>query len=117
MYDYQVGMFKQLNVPEFFACNLLQDKATSGKQGLGIKGLPMKIAGHRWKGNKTSFADSDDDDSAQSDEYSEIEEDNEEQPTADESIEIENNTEKQLHVDVRSKTKVKKLCKRILRQV
>ena len=77
----------------------------------------MKIAGHRWKGNKTSFGDSDDDDSAKSDEYSEIEEDNEEQPTADESIEIENNTEKQLHVDVRSKTKVKKLCKRILRQV
>nr|CAB3502175.1 unnamed protein product [Digitaria exilis] len=97
--------------------NLVQDKATSGKQGLGIKGLPMKIAGHRWKGNKTSFGDSDEDDSAQSDEYSEIEEDNEEQPaTAVESIEIEKNTEKELHVGVRSKTKVKKLCKRILRQ-
>ncbi|RLM62079.1 PIN2/TERF1-interacting telomerase inhibitor 1 [Panicum miliaceum] len=96
--------------------NLVQDKATSGKQGLGIKGLPMKIAGHRWKGNKTSFGDSDDDDSAQSDEFSEIEDDNEEQPTAVESIEIEKNTEKELHVDVRSKTKVKKLCKRILRQ-
>jgi Pin2-interacting protein X1 len=96
---------------------LLQDKATSGKQGLGIKGLPMKIAGHRWKGNKTSFGDSDDDDSAQSDEFSEIEDDNVEQPTAVESIEIEKNTEKELHVDVGSKTKVKKLCKRILRQV
>jgi Pin2-interacting protein X1 len=96
--------------------NLVQDKATSGKQGLGIKGLPMKIAGHRWKGNKTSFGDSDDDDSAQSDEFSEIEDDNVEQPTAVESIEIEKNTEKELHVDVGSKTKVKKLCKRILRQ-
>jgi Pin2-interacting protein X1 len=77
----------------------------------------MKIAGHRWKGNKTSFGDSDDDDSAQSDEFSEIEDDNVEQPTAVESIEIEKNTEKELHVDVGSKTKVKKLCKRILRQV
>lgn len=97
---------------------MLQDKATSGKQGLGIKGLPMKIAGHRWKGNKTSFGDSDEDDSAQSDEYSEIEEDNEEQPaTAVESIEVEKNAEKESHVGVRSKTKVKKLCKRILRQV
>ncbi|CAN6302493.1 unnamed protein product [Urochloa humidicola] len=96
--------------------NLVQDKATSGKQGLGIKSLPMKIAGHRWKGNKTSLGDSDEDDSAQSDEYSEIEEDDEEQPTAVESVETEKNTEKELHVDVRSKTKVKKLCIRILRQ-
>lgn len=100
-------------------CDLLQDKATSGKQGLGIKGLPMKIAGHRWKGNKTSFGDSDEDSSAQSDEYSEIDEDdNEEQPaTTVDSIDTQNNTDKVLHADVKSKTKVKKLCKRILREV
>lgn len=100
-------------------CDLLQDKATSGKQGLGIKGLPMKIAGHRWKGNKTSFGDSDEDSPAQSDEYSEIEEDdNEEQPaTTVESIDTQKNTDKVLHADVKSKTKVKKLCKRILREV
>ncbi|RCV46783.1 hypothetical protein SEVIR_9G563100v4 [Setaria viridis] len=98
--------------------NLVQDKATSGKQGLGIKGLPMKIAGHRWKGNKTSFGDSDEDSSAQSDEYSEIEEDdNEEQPaTTVELIDTEKNTDKVLHADIKSKTKVKKLCKRILRE-
>ena len=100
-------------------CNLLQDKATSGKQGLGIKGLPMKVAGQRWKGNKTSFVDSDDDNSAQSNEYSEIEEnDDEEEPaSASESIDTDRNAEKELLVDARPKTKVKKLCKIILRQV
>ncbi|XP_021309256.1 PIN2/TERF1-interacting telomerase inhibitor 1 isoform X1 [Sorghum bicolor] len=98
--------------------NLVQDKATSGKQGLGIKGLPMKVAGQRWKGNKTSFVDSDDDNSTQSDEYSEIEEsdDKEEPISASESIDTDKNTEKELLVDARPKTKVKKLCKRILRQ-
>ncbi|KAJ1299012.1 hypothetical protein BS78_01G498700 [Paspalum vaginatum] len=98
--------------------NLVQDKATSGKQGLGIKSLPMKVAGHRWKGNKTSFGDSDEDNSAQSDEYSEIEEnDDEEEPVSvTASINTERNAEKELPEEVRPKTKVKKLCKRILRQ-
>lgn len=99
----------------------MQDKATSGKQGLGIKGLPMKVAGHRWKGNKTSFGDSDEENSDQSGEYSEIEDDDdddEEQPVDNsDTIDIVKNTEQELSVDVRSKTKVKKLCKRILRQV
>lgn len=39
----------------------LQDKATSGKQGLGIKDRPKKIAGVRFQGKKTSFSDDDDD--------------------------------------------------------
>ncbi|KAL6847524.1 hypothetical protein ACP4OV_022550 [Aristida adscensionis] len=98
--------------------NLVQDKATSGKQGLGVKGLPMKVAGHRWKGNKTSFGDSDEENSDQSNEYSEMEENDEEEPVnaAAESLDTENNTRKEQHVDIRPKTKVKKLCKRILRQ-
>ncbi|KAF3782400.1 hypothetical protein EJ110_NYTH34200 [Nymphaea thermarum] len=41
---------------------LVQDKATSGKQGLGIKSQPKKIAGSYWKGKKTSFDDTDDED-------------------------------------------------------
>ena len=40
--------------------NLVQDKATTGKQGLGIKDRPKKIAGVRFQGKKTSFGDSDD---------------------------------------------------------
>ncbi|KAL6006733.1 hypothetical protein ACLOJK_032226 [Asimina triloba] len=40
---------------------LVQDKATTGKQGLGIKNQPKKIAGCHWKGKKTSFDDSDGD--------------------------------------------------------
>ncbi|XP_068650867.1 G-patch domain-containing protein 1 [Aristolochia californica] len=43
---------------------LVQDKATTGKQGLGIKGQPKKIAGCHWKGKKTSFDESDDECSA-----------------------------------------------------
>ncbi|KAL0914055.1 hypothetical protein M5K25_017554 [Dendrobium thyrsiflorum] len=39
---------------------LVQDKATSGKQGLGIRDKPKKIAGCYWKGRKTSFNDDDD---------------------------------------------------------
>ncbi|XVF51414.1 hypothetical protein PTKIN_Ptkin04bG0183500 [Pterospermum kingtungense] len=38
---------------------LVQDKATSGKQGLGIKDRPKKIAGVHFQGKKTSFSDSD----------------------------------------------------------
>eukprot|EP00494_Astrolonche_serrata_P034147 UN34416 len=53
--------------------NLVQDKATSGKQGLGIKDLPMKVGGQRWKGSKTSLGDSDEENSTQS-ELSEVEE-------------------------------------------
>ncbi|KAL8064101.1 hypothetical protein ABFX02_01G069600 [Erythranthe guttata] len=41
--------------------NLVQDKATSGKQGLGIKDLPKKVAGCFFEGKKTTFSDSDDD--------------------------------------------------------
>jgi Pin2-interacting protein X1 len=100
-------------------CNLVQDKSTSGKQGLGIKSLPMKVAGQRWKGNKTSFGDSDEKNSDQSGEYSEIEDnDDEEQPVNNaKSADIVKNTEHEFNVDARPKTRVKKLCKRILRQV
>ncbi|RZR75360.1 hypothetical protein BHM03_00055527, partial [Ensete ventricosum] len=37
--------------------HILQEKATAGKQGLGIKDQPKKIAGCHWKGKKTSFSD------------------------------------------------------------
>ncbi|KAG0448999.1 hypothetical protein HPP92_027548 [Vanilla planifolia] len=37
---------------------LVQDKATSGKQGLGIREKPKKVAGFHWNGRKTSFNDS-----------------------------------------------------------
>uniref|UniRef100_A0A2P2KY93 Uncharacterized protein LOC105124331 isoform X2 n=1 Tax=Rhizophora mucronata TaxID=61149 RepID=A0A2P2KY93_RHIMU len=41
---------------------LVQDKATAGKQGLGIKDRPKKIAGVHFQGKKTSFGNSDDED-------------------------------------------------------
>lgn len=100
--------------------NLVQDKATSGKQGLGIKGLPIKVAGHHWKGNKTSFGDSDEENSTQSNELSELEEDGDEEESANDNelIDANVNTVKEMCVDVKHKhkTKVKKLCKTILRQ-
>ncbi|KAL5218546.1 hypothetical protein ABZP36_019230 [Zizania latifolia] len=97
--------------------NLVQDKATSGKQGLGIKSLPMKVAGQRWKGNKTSFSDGDDENSAQSNELSELEEDGEEEESANDA-DLKLNTVKEGCMDVKHKpkAKVKKLCKTILRQ-
>ncbi|GJN09249.1 hypothetical protein PR202_ga27238 [Eleusine coracana subsp. coracana] len=99
--------------------NLVQDKATSGKQGLGIKNLPMKVGGQRWKGNKTSFGDSDEENSDQSGEFSEIEDDDDDEQSVNNagSIDIAKNTVQELNVNVKPKTKVKKLCKRILRQV
>ncbi|GAB2273843.1 hypothetical protein Dimus_008615 [Dionaea muscipula] len=41
---------------------LVQDKSTSGKQGLGIKDRPRKVAGCRFEGKKTTFSDSDGED-------------------------------------------------------
>lgn len=38
---------------------ILQDKATSGKQGLGIGDCPRKIGGAHFKGQKTTFQDED----------------------------------------------------------
>ncbi|KAG9452970.1 hypothetical protein H6P81_005874 [Aristolochia fimbriata] len=45
---------------------LVQDKATTGKQGLGIKDRPKKIAGCHWKGKKKSFDESDEECSVES---------------------------------------------------
>ncbi|XP_010261363.1 PREDICTED: uncharacterized protein LOC104600219 [Nelumbo nucifera] len=80
---------------------LVQDKSTTGKQGLGIKDRPKKVAGCYWKGQKTSFSDSDEDDSADvgslvKRKHSEV-------------IEMEGNGEPKL--------KLKKLCKQLLREV
>ncbi|KAI4995407.1 G-patch domain-containing protein 1 [Hordeum vulgare subsp. vulgare] len=97
--------------------NLVQDKATSGKQGLGIKDLPMKVGGQRWKGNKTSLGDSDEENSTQS-ELSEVEEDEDEEGSASDA-EINESKQKaaeEVCVDAKPKTKFKKLCKKILRQ-
>ncbi|XP_054824187.1 G-patch domain-containing protein 1 [Prosopis cineraria] len=44
--------------------SLVQDKSTTGKQGLGIKDRSKKVAGCYFEGKKTTFNDSDDDDSA-----------------------------------------------------
>ncbi|PIA49151.1 hypothetical protein AQUCO_01300187v1 [Aquilegia coerulea] len=80
---------------------LVQDKSTTGKQGLGIKGQSKKIAGCDWKGKKTSFSDSEN----------------------DESVDLES-SEKRKHSEdsclERSdepKLKLRKLCKRLLLQV
>lgn len=43
---------------------LVQDKSTTGKQGLGIKSRPKKIAGCYFQGKKTSFDESDNEDSS-----------------------------------------------------
>jgi hypothetical protein len=39
------------------AYNNVHDHATHGKQGLGIRDAPKKVAGARWAGTKVSFGD------------------------------------------------------------
>ena len=77
-----------------------QEKSTTGKQGLGIKDRPKKVAGCYFQGKKTSFDDSDED-SADNDSL--------EQPANDDIIKVEKIIE--------GKVKLKKLCKHILQQV
>ncbi|KAL7183098.1 hypothetical protein ACSBR1_041721 [Camellia fascicularis] len=81
--------------------NLVQNKATSGKQGLGIKDRPRKIAGCHFQGKKTSFDDSVDEDSSDSSssrkrKYGDI---------------------SQLDKKDEPKIKLKKLCRKLLLQV
>ena len=47
---------------------LVQDKATTGKQGLGIGDRPKKISGAHWKGHKVSFDTDDDNEGGSGDE-------------------------------------------------
>ncbi|KAL5551992.1 hypothetical protein UlMin_002168 [Ulmus minor] len=81
--------------------HLVQDKATTGKQGLGIKDRPKKIAGCYFQGKKTSLNDSDDENSSDLGSSENGEPDN--------SLETKKSKE--------PKIKLKKLCKQLLRQV
>ncbi|KAF7828224.1 PIN2/TERF1-interacting telomerase inhibitor 1-like [Senna tora] len=79
---------------------LVQDKSTTGKQGLGIKDRPKKVAGCYFEGKKTSFDDSDDEDSADI---------GSEEKQSSEMIKEEKTDD--------SRVNLKKLCKKILRRV
>ncbi|KAL5814240.1 hypothetical protein ACOSQ3_025030 [Xanthoceras sorbifolium] len=85
---------------------LVQDKSTTGKQGLGIKDRPKKIAGVHYQGKKTSFDDSDEEESA-------------EEPSADFSSSAKRKRDDSLEMEKidEPKLKLKKLCKKLLRQV
>lgn len=87
-------------------CQNLQDKSTTGKQGLGIKDRPKKIAGVRFQGQKTSFDDSDDEESA-------------EEPSADFGLSAKRKRDDSLEMEKidEPRMKLKKLCKKLLQQV
>ncbi|CAI0414687.1 unnamed protein product [Linum tenue] len=106
--------------------NLVQDNATSGKQGLGIKSRPKKIAGVRFQGKKKSFGGSEDDDSADDGEDSaEYDSTAEEMETVNDKISTDlDSTRKRKYDETLSgvdgevqKVNLKKLCKRLLQQV
>ncbi|KAK9983605.1 hypothetical protein SO802_033130 [Lithocarpus litseifolius] len=81
--------------------HLVQGNATTGKQGLGIRSQPKKVAGCRFQGKKTSFSDSDDEDTSDLGHSAKRKRDNlSEGDRADEH-----------------KVKLKKLCKKLLCQV
>ncbi|CAN1254091.1 G-patch domain-containing protein 1, partial [Linum perenne] len=106
--------------------NLVQDKATSGKQGLGIKDRVKKIAGVRFEGKKKSFSDSeeDDDGSAEYDSAAEEEFDeagkmevvDNEDCTNDADSSRKRKYDDSISGEVQ-KVNLKKLCKRLLQQV
>ncbi|XP_009112791.1 PIN2/TERF1-interacting telomerase inhibitor 1 isoform X2 [Brassica rapa] len=95
--------------------NMVQDKATAGKQGLGIKDRPKKIAGVRYQGKKTSFDNSDDDDDDNDDE--EEEEESEEDDDKDSVIENSLPAKRKRDEIIEPKIKLKNLCKQILKKV
>ncbi|KAJ6415131.1 hypothetical protein OIU84_004012 [Salix udensis] len=121
---------------------LVQDKATSGKQGLGIKDRPKKIAGVRFQGKKTTFDNSEDEDSADYEDDSDADDDvSADFPSAKQNcdiLEMENvevkivdkdsvdfcisgkrkreDTPKMQEIN-EQKVKLKSLCKRLLHQV
>ncbi|KAJ0619293.1 putative G-patch domain-containing protein [Helianthus annuus] len=82
---------------------LVQDKATSGKQGLGIKDQPRKVAGVRFQGKRTSFSDDEGDES----------EAEECHPSPKRKFDDIQDSQKNLE----SRPKLKKLCKKLLCQV
>lgn len=71
--------------------NLVQNKATTGKQGLGIKDRAKKVAGVYFQGKKTSFDETDDENSEPS-----------------KLVKVKENSN--------SRVKLKKLCREILRE-
>ncbi|CAA0812134.1 D111/G-patch domain-containing protein [Striga hermonthica] len=81
---------------------LVQDKATSGKQGLGIKDRTKKIAGCYFEGKKTTFGDSDDENSSDSRSRSSVKRKHENISETDNIV--------------GPKQKLKKLCRKLLRQ-
>ncbi|KAF5734790.1 G patch domain-containing protein 4 isoform X2 [Tripterygium wilfordii] len=89
--------------------NLVQDKSTTGKQGLGIKDRPKKIAGVRFQGKKTSFSDDDEDAQIENDDEDSIDFGPSGKRKHCDMSESENNNE--------PKIKLKTLCKQLLRQV
>ncbi|KAK6137425.1 hypothetical protein DH2020_028848 [Rehmannia glutinosa] len=95
----RMGLGMALSVEVFLGVGAL-DKATSGKQGLGIKDRTKKVAGCYFQGKKTAFGDSDGEDS--SDSRSSVKRKHEECSEMERSG---------------SKTKLKKLCRQLLQQV
>ncbi|PWA53647.1 D111/G-patch domain-containing protein [Artemisia annua] len=83
--------------------NLVQDKATSGKQGLGIKDQPRKVAGVRFQGKRTSFSDDEGEESEAEDCH----------PSAKRKFDDISVSPKK----VESQPKLKKLCKKLLSKV
>ncbi|XP_021671782.2 G-patch domain-containing protein 1 isoform X1 [Hevea brasiliensis] len=116
---------------------LVQDKATAGKQGLGIKDQPKKIAGVRFQGKKTSFSNSDDEDSAtddidsagfdslaeeESDDNPAMENVDEEKVDNEDSADFgslgkrKHDSTPEMKITDEKKLNLKKLCKQLLRQ-
>ncbi|KAL9860974.1 putative G-patch domain-containing protein [Arabidopsis thaliana] len=97
--------------------NMVQDKATAGKQGLGIKDRPKKIAGVRYEGKKTSFDNSDDDDDDDEEDEEEDEDESEADDDDKDSVIESSLPAKRKHDEIiEPKIKLKNLCKQIVKK-
>lgn len=105
--------------------NLVQDKSTTGKQGLGIRDKPKKIAGVHWKGQKVSFDTDEDKEEGSADEdiQQALVQDASLKRKRDETV-IGNDISKEKSCAVfevnnvsRPRLKWKKMCKQLLQEV
>lgn len=104
--DRNINPCFQKHLSMFSYISNIQDKSTTGKQGLGIKDRPKKIAGVRFHGKKTSFDVSDDEESV-------------EEASGDFTPSTKRKCDESPNVEKigEPKVKLKKLCKKLLRQV
>eukprot|EP00244_Chara_vulgaris_P014162 TRINITY_DN869_c0_g1_i8.p1 TRINITY_DN869_c0_g1~~TRINITY_DN869_c0_g1_i8.p1 ORF type:complete len:750 (+),score=217.82 TRINITY_DN869_c0_g1_i8:369-2618(+) len=72
--EIQISMFQEEDQERLYKA--VQDKATTGKMGLGRSSMPKKVAGARWTGKKMQFCSDDEEDEDDEDDNDVMDSDN-----------------------------------------